>query len=408
MTQRQTTRPSWEKPWIAYVGMIAFPEGGASARRVLGVAKTLVGTGVTVVVAAGGLPSSDLAAVPVRGATKGAGLFYQGIGEFSRSWSRMRKSLQLLWGAGRCVLAWLDRQPTCPSAVICYGTSLPLLARLRRWCRKNSVVLVCDVVEWYAGAQLIGGRCGPLHAMNEYSLRRLVPVVDGVIAISSLLRRYYEERGCLVTRIPPTADMQTDIPCRLHGNDDCPRIRLVYAGVPGSGKDLLGYALHALNIADPEGKLFQLKIIGPTEREIQRLGFSVPSLALEICGRRSHQETLAAFREADYSILLRPNKRFANAGFPTKVVESLACGTPVICNLTSDLGEYINHGVEGCVCPDHSIEGFAQSLRTILKWDRTQLNTMRAAARARAERSFDCSRYIAPMKVFLQKMGMHG
>jgi glycosyltransferase involved in cell wall biosynthesis len=40
--------------------------------------------------------------------------------------------------------------------------------------------------------------------------------------------------------------------------------------------------------------------------------------------------------------LLRENRQYAHAGFSTKFVESLSCGIPVIANLTSDIGYYLN------------------------------------------------------------------
>ena len=44
---------STHRPWIAYVGPVAFPEGGAAARRILGNAKALVGAGHDVVIVSG-------------------------------------------------------------------------------------------------------------------------------------------------------------------------------------------------------------------------------------------------------------------------------------------------------------------------------------------------------------------
>ena len=47
-------------------------------------------------------------------------------------------------------------------------------------------------------------------------------------------------------------------------------------------------------------------------------------------------------KKADYSIIIRDNNLVTRAGFPTKFVESVACGTPVICNDNSDLKEWID------------------------------------------------------------------
>ena len=47
------------RPWIAYVGPVAFPEGGAAARRILGNAKALVAAGYDVVIVSGQRPGEQ-------------------------------------------------------------------------------------------------------------------------------------------------------------------------------------------------------------------------------------------------------------------------------------------------------------------------------------------------------------
>ena len=66
--------------------------------------------------------------------------------------------------------------------------------------------------------------------------------------------------------------------------------------------------------------------------------------------------------EADYTILVRPQKRYANAGFPTKVGESLACGTPVITNITSDLDKYLTDMGNCVICKDETIDSCKKAL----------------------------------------------
>ncbi len=45
---------------------------------------------------------------------------------------------------------------------------------------------------------------------------------------------------------------------------------------------------------------------------------------------------------SDWSIVLRDKNKVVTAGFPTKVVESISCGTPVIANRFSNVDEYLN------------------------------------------------------------------
>ena len=312
-------------------------------------AQTICASGLAVKVAAGNQPASRLLSLASSSPSSTTGVYYQGLGEYDRTWSVYQKAAQMMWGFGRRATSWLDEQSSRPCAVFCYGTHLPLLSRLRRWCRSHNVPLICDVVEWYDHSQVLGGRFGPLYWLNEYSLRRVVPQCNGVIVISSLLSDFYQRHGIPVVRIPPTADLQEQFFQTIARNDARQRIELVYSGVPGKRKDSLGNAIHGLAMVDPEARHFRLRIVGPSEKWIRRMVMGLPLKGVECLGHQSHRQTLEVVGDSDFSVLLRPRKRFADAGFPTKVVESLACGTPVICNLTSDLGDYIRHGIEGVV-----------------------------------------------------------
>src|SRR5208282_6294467 len=110
-----------------------------------------------------------------------------------------------------------------------------------------------------------------------------------------------------------------------------------------------------LRIAGDAAKDVRFVMVGPSRDELARsLGTDAPLLEalgsrLQFVGRMPHSEALQTLAGMDFSILLRPNLRYAHAGFPTKLGESLAMGVPVICNLTSDLGMYVRDGQEGIV-----------------------------------------------------------
>ena len=71
---------------------------------------------------------------------------------------------------------------------------------------------------------------------------------------------------------------------------------------------------------------------------------------------------LARVAASDFTILLRPVSRFSLAGFPTKLAESMACGVPIIGNLTSNIGDYVHKGVEGVLVANETPEAFAEGL----------------------------------------------
>lgn len=123
---------------------------------------------------------------------------------------------------------------------------------------------------------------------------------------------------------------------------------------------------------------------------------------LYIHGRIPYSDVQNIIAHSDFTVLLRPNLRYANAGFPTKVGESMMCGTPVIANHTSDLNLYIRDGDTGIVVRNESPEACAEGFRMALKMDKNARNKMRRNARKEAERSFDYKVYTDAMKKFME------
>ena len=101
---------------------------------------------------------------------------------------------------------------------------------------------------------------------------------------------------------------------------------------------------------------------------------------------------------------MRPSdERYAKAGFPTKVVESLSLGTPMLCNLSSDLAMYLTDGENSIIIEDCSADACCSALRRILALSREQMNSMRLSARKTAEDAFDWRKYKEEVSMFIKK-----
>ena len=53
-------------------------------------------------------------------------------------------------------------------------------------------------------------------------------------------------------------------------------------------------------------------------------------------------DAIRIVKESTWSIILRDDNAVVKAGFPTKLVESISCGTPVIANSFSNVLEYLD------------------------------------------------------------------
>jgi glycosyltransferase involved in cell wall biosynthesis len=246
---------------------------------------------------------------------------------------------------------------------------------------------------------------------NELRMRWMQATLDGIIAISSYLEHYYQGRGRKVLRVPVLVDLEEPQWAlrQPFAPDRDGSLTLAFVGNAGK-KDNLISALRGLALAGHSAKVSQIIVAGPTQTQVaESLGGEAHLLEtlrtrLRFTGRLPHREALGHLARADLSILLRPSLRYAQAGFPTKLVESLAMGVPVICNLTSDIGMYVHDGREGIVVRDSSPAAFAEGLRRASALSPEQRGEMRHQARRRAERSFDYRNWVQSVRNFMARV----
>jgi hypothetical protein len=237
---------------------------------------------------------------------------------------------------GRALPQWLDELRELPDLLLCYGVDPRYLVRVQRWCRQHNVRLVVDIVDWYAADDVTGFGPKLFCMINDWwVMRSLVKRCDGAIVVSHLL-----ERHCAALEIPTLR-----IPAAIGGLPAPPPrggrgLTMTYAGAPGRRE---ARALENLRRLAREGELTRLGL------ELQIVGLSAPTgwepmadHGLSYLGRLPREKTLRRIAESRFTILQRPpDRRFAQAGFPSKVAESMLLGTPVVANLTSDLGEFL-------------------------------------------------------------------
>ncbi|MBV1911775.1 MAG: glycosyltransferase [Kangiellaceae bacterium] len=375
-----------EKQTIAYVGPFSFPNGGAAARRIVGISKTLQLLNYKVVIGTGQCDSD----APENND-------FEGISVCSlneRTAEHLPKLFKhlLYFSMGKKTISWLDSLEKKPAAVILYSGYSPYLMRLLPWCKRNKVPLIFDAVEWYDPPSLIQGILNPYYWNIELAMRYFLPKTKNIIAISKYLQSYYQSKGCRTIRIPPTLDVkQVALKTKT---ENSPKIKLGYTGSPGH-KDLLDNVLAALLEIDEHGEKFEFNIAGITTEQLLnypalriRNFTSLPS-CFKCYGIVPQHEAFSIIRQSDFSVLLRPNKRYAKAGFPTKFVESFSVGTPVIANHTSDLADYLIDGKTGVVCDNESPASLKKGLLRVLDFDNGDLEVMREAARQIAKSQFD-------------------
>ena len=288
------------------------------------------------------------------------------------------------------------------------GFAFHNLSFLLEFSKKKHIATIYNAVEWFQNDnESFDGLSGKIkYLYNRYGLIIQHAKLKNIIGISSLLTNYYRNKHCNVIRVPTIVDKDKYHFVSQNHND---KLVIAYAGSPAR-KDYISNAIDALLLlSTKERQRIELHLYGATVKQLLTLGVKQSIIedlsgTLFIHGRIPHATVQSKISAADFTVLLRPNLRYANAGFPTKVGESMMCGTPVIANHTSDLNLYIRDGETGIVVSNESAEACAEGFRKALIMSMEDKKKMRVNARIEAEKNFYYMSYQEEMQKFIKEL----
>lgn len=223
--------------------------------------------------------------------------------------------------------------------VIAYNYPAIALKKIIKYCKKNNVKCYADATEWYEAKGNIIKK-----ALKKYDvdlrMKKLHKRMDGVIAISEYLYNYYH-KDVKTVKIPPLVNVKDEKWKKIEKYDK-EKIVFSYVGSPSARKERLDLVVKEIeNISKKRNVL--LLIVGITKTQFEQMYLTkVNSKAIIFKGRISHKEAVKIVKQSNWSIIMRENYLFVKAGFPTKVVESISCGTPVLANKFSNIEDYLN------------------------------------------------------------------
>jgi glycosyltransferase involved in cell wall biosynthesis len=302
------------------------------------------------------------------------------------------------------IIRLVNKNGTKNSIIIYYGESTRILLPIYIYCQLKRIKLLVDVVEWYDYASLPYGKYGPLALDVHICLTRLIPRCDGVIAISSYLTHYFKNRGLKTITVPIIVDTFKDENEPAYNLGFEPNyLNLIYAGFPGQ-KDFVLNVVNAVEKLSSEGLRVKFHLLGPTQTQLEALSIKSYSDAIVCYGKVPQERVPSYLKQADFSVLLRPDKRYAHAGFPTKFVESLNAGLPVIANYTSDLALYLKDGYNGFVVENCSTDALVEKISYIISLDKSVFAELKVRAKQTAIENFDYRLYSKPLSEFLSNI----
>lgn len=389
---------------ILYIGSFRLPNYDAAAARVLNIARSLREAGHSVsFISWGGVQREE--DKDNRGVYYVDGFPYlvtdelptAGMSTFEKLHNRMRR--------GNTTKRLLSGWPVRIDVIITYNNSL--CRWLLSFCTDKGIKLINDITEWYAYNEL-----KPIDWLGySYNMFVLQKQVKNKIVISSYLDKFYRQTHNIV--VPATCDASEE---KWHENlvsakaqvDLFSGVTLIYAGTPAR-KDLLHHVVNAVRRLADEGAAIRLLILGSTRNSyINQYASKLHSTSQHeriIFFGKVPQDIIPSFYQlSDFMILLRENNRKSNAGFPTKFSESFTSGTPVIANLTSDLGNYLKDGITGFVVQEPREESVYQILKErVLTLSRADIELMKQHVKD-AARQLDYHTYVEPIGEFMANL----
>lgn len=310
---------------VLYIGGFELPDKNAAAQRVIGIAKGLrtIGHEVQFLNSIKNVSSDVVVQKNYYGFT---------CYEYSRE-----PDYDYLF-SGKTAIQMISEIK--PGIIIAYNYPAVALKHIIKYCKEVGIRIYADATEWYKAT-----KCNPIfwcvkNFDSQYRMRIVHKKTDGVIAISRHLYDYYS-RYLKTAIIPPTVDI-SDEKWRIKVEKK-ETAEFVYAGSPSAQKERLDTIVGAIESIDDNNRVV-LNVVGITKDQFEKVYNWDRQLSDRVIfkGRLSHQDTLNEIKKAGWAIIIRDNNSVVRAGFPTKVVESISCGTPVIVNRFSNIEDYLN------------------------------------------------------------------
>lgn len=269
--------------------------------------------------------------------------------------------------------------------------------------KKHSVPVFVEKCEWYDKNSFILERFNPYY--REYIREIDLVQPDGYVVISPFFEHYYAERGYKTILIPSILDVEN---IEFISHKLSKKICVAFSGSLGNGKEMIGPLAEALDKMGEDRNHFIFEFYGPSEQQIKdNIGnddlYQRIHDSFHINGRIPQKDVYGKIAKADFTFFFREKRRSSDAGFPTKLAESFAVGTPVITNETGSINKYLFNHKNGLLIQELSVNNIISVLNYIRCIDDDEYQEMRAAARDIAERSFDYRRYVNGLKDFFME-----
>jgi len=270
---------------------------------------------------------------------------------------------------------------------------------VKKYGKINNSQLIYDAVEWYSSSEFSFRKLSFSYLNNNYINSLLIDKSVKVISISNYFYEYFTHKNIRSIYLPVILNKdnyQYQIDEKLNN-----QINIIYAGHMGKKDKLLDFLTSYEELDISLKNRFIINIVGPSLSQLPSIIKNDKNV--RVYGSLSNQQILKLYKFMDFSIIFRnPKERYAMAGFPTKLVESMMCGVPVICNLFSNIGDYLVDE-ENSIIVNYSKKDICNCFHRISQFSSNKLLFLKHNARIAAENYFDLYKYANAFSVFIEK-----
>lgn len=279
------------------------------------------------------------------------------------------------------------RQYSKPHIVICYDYPSYKLWKINKFCIKNDIICIADITEWYDPST----RDFPWNYLVRFDtyfrMRWVVPKLNRVICVSKALYQFYAPKVAQCAYIPSSVDKCDSKWINIKSRNQKSSITFGYIGFPGLKweKDKIDWLVQIICELNDEGFVCNLELAGFSKSEFEKKYsqlclFNHYQSSINFHGILNHEEGIDLIKKLDYSVIIREDKISTRFGFPTKLAESFACGTPVISTPSSNIADYIINGKNGFLSADFSFDSIKNTLKNSFSVSKSQYTSMRSFA----------------------------
>lgn len=215
------------------------------------------------------------------------------------------------------------------------------------------------------------------HNLSSESQERLIKnqysMYHTILSMTTVIKKYLENVG--LTSDKTIVVPQTVILNRFHNNTILPNLRfkeyIAYTGSFSDSKDGVLKLIDAFNFVKESYANLGLVIAGFGTKEqkaaIQKkINENKITLYVQVIENLDNEYVPSLISHAKLLVLCRPNSLQAQYGFPTKAVEYLATGNPVLTTAHGDMQSYFKHGQNSFVLESTEPSNVAKSIIEVL------------------------------------------